>query len=492
MINISKFLVSQVEKIPKLPVPIEISTEIKNISRIERNEVLQSSTDMSSFKVKCPKNGVIFLNFTRLDMDASIKIYFTIRPLKFSEILNENYTLTIDGSNKDTIAGSFNYKCSFAMESLVYMSIVSNGAIKTSTGRIEFSFELNTVQCLYWATDSNAWQSDGCLVDGELSTFHRIHCKCNHLSLFAAKNHKSDFCAVFPDTVPNAPMKSVIWICFLFLSIIFSLMALWAWRSDKFDKNHQKLIYLKNSYTSSNRYYYAITVVTGGRPNANTTSHVAIKVHGNRFTSEVIPLFDRGVPLFQRGSINNFIVQTGKYVGHIEMITLCHDCNGSHPAWYCEAITIRDLQRNEEWNFDVNRWFTKKIADKTLIASINVSTETKYYKRNRSIRLHCRKLLHNSYSLFGICLRRPGGKLSRLERVYIMFTSIVFGLMSNVVFLSYHLNENHSNRNILMSAIVGFCTTFMLRLLLIFVLIKSKNVKKKNRHWTLMFQSESI
>lgn len=401
----------------------------------------------------------------------------------FEEILNENHATIIDGINNETRATSYN--CSIANDSLVYMSIVSNGPINTSTGRIEFSVELNTAQCLYWAPISNAWQSDGCFVDVELSTFNRIHCKCYHLSLFAVKYQKSDFCAV---PTENAPRKSVLWICILFLVIIFSLLALCAWRSDKFDEKNQKLIYLKNEHTTSSPYYYSVTVLTGSRQSANTTSHVAIKIHGDRFTPQIIPLFDRGVQLFQRGSIDNFLIQTRRYVGRIEKITLCHDCSGPHPSWYCEAIIIRDFQRNEEWNFDVNRWFSR---GNKLTASIDVIAENEYYKRKRLFRLHWAKILHNSYSLFSICLRRPGGRLSRVEKVYVAFAAIVIGLMANVLFFSYNQDENQLVRNILMSAVIGICTTVMVRLLLIFLLLKSKIVKK-NRHWKLMFQSRRI
>lgn len=442
---------------------------------------------MSTFKIKCPKNSLVFINITRLGPGASIKIYLTSRAFRSDEILNENHSMTIDGMDQ-RLNATFNYNCSID-EPLVYMSIVSN-TLNTSTGKTEFSFELNTVQCMYWQTTTNTWQSDGCLVDAKLSTIHQIHCKCGHLSLFAVKHHKSDYCAVFPDNTPKAPMKSVIWICIFFLLLLCSIMILWAWRSDKFDEKNPKLIYLKND-DFRNPYHYSITVVTGTVRNANTSSHVAIKMHGDQFTPQIIPLFDRGAELFQRGSINTFIIQTKKYCGGIEKITLCNDGHGPHPAWYCEAVIIRDLQRNEEWNFDVNRWFSRSAGDKTFTATINTIAEPEYYNRKRMIRLHWTKLLHNSYSLFGICLRRRCRKLSKVERVYITFASIVIGLMADVLFLSYQQDESQFFRNILMSAVIGICTTFMLRFLLTFLLLKSKNVTK-NRHCRLMFQSEAL
>lgn len=443
---------------------------------------------MTTFKIKCPQNGIIYINFTHLNVNASIKVYITNRSLTFVEILKENPSITI---NEGLNTNSLYYKCSPIIESLVFMSITSNGVITTSSTRVDFSFELNTVQCLYWQTTTNAWQSDGCIVDAESSTFNRVHCKCNHLSFFAVKHYTSNYCADFPDTIST--MKSVIWICVLFLSIIFLILILWAWRRDKIDQNNVKLIYLKNDHIS-NPYYYAVTIVTGSRQNANTTSHVAIKIHGDHYTPQIIPLFERGSQLFQRGSVNTFIIKTIKYVGRINKITLCHDCCGPYPSWYCNAVIIHDFQRNEEWNFDVNRWFSKEFGDKTVVGSIDVIAEKGYYKGKRLIQLHWRKMLHSSYSLFSICLRGVGGKLSRVERLYVTFGSVIIGLMFNVLFFSYgpvDEDEKHYVKFILISAIIGFCTTFMVRLILICLLLKLK-IKNRKRHWHLMFKTESI
>lgn len=471
--------------------------EINQHTRMQRNESLQSSANMSAFKIKCPANGWVFINFTRLDAGASIKIYLKTRPLRSDQIVNENHSMSMDGMHQGRGDRTLNYKCSTANESLVFMSIVSNGAKNTSTERTEFSFELVTVQCLYWQTTSNAWQSDGCLVDAELSTFDRVHCKCNHLSLFAVKHHKSDFCAIFPDNTPIAPMKSVIWICFLFLLLLCSIMVFWAWRRDKLDASNHKLIYLKDDHFRR-PYHYAVTVVTGSRRNATTTAHVAIRIHGDQCTTpQIIPLFDRRVQLFQRGSRNTFIIQTKRYVGRIEKITLCHDCHGLYPSWYCDAVIICDVQRNEEWTFDVNRWFSAESGDKTFTASFDIIAEKEYYKRKRMLRLHWTKLLHNSYSLFSICLRSSAScrKLSRVEKVCVAFAAVLMGLMANVLFFCYNRDDviGNSMRNILTSAVIGCCTTFMVRMFLIFLLMKSKSVKSNNnRHWKLMFLSESI
>lgn len=481
MKNISQ----QVEAITNLTSPIEISAHIKKNPQIPRNETLQSSSNMTSFKIKCPQNGIIFLNLTQLHVNASIKVYFKNRSLTFVEILNENHSITINGTNEGF--NSLYYKCSPIIESMVFMSIIT-----TSSFRVDFSIELNTVQCLFWQTNANEWKADGCLVDAESSTFNRVHCKCNHLSFFAVKHYKSDYCANFPEAT-NAPMKSVIWICVLFILLLSLIIITWAWRRDKIDKNNLKLIYIKNEHIS-NPYYYAVTIVTGSMENANTTSHVGIKIHGHHYTPHIIPLFDRRSQLFQRGSVNTFIIKTIKCVGRINKITLCHDCSGVNPSWYCNEVIIHDLQRKEEWIFDVNRWFSTELGDKTIIASIDAITEKKYYTGKRLIRLHWTKLLHNSYSLFSICLRGIGGKLSRVERVYVASASIVFGLLSNVLFFNYSTvveDENNYVKIILISAIIGFSTTLMIRLLLIYLLLKSK-IKNRKRHWQLMFRSESI
>ncbi|KAJ6636310.1 Polycystic kidney disease 1-related protein, partial [Pseudolycoriella hygida] len=406
--------------VTNLPQPIEILFQIKNITQVSHNGTLQSTTDMATYKIKCPINGLVFINFTHLVPDSSVKVYFKSQPLKSSEILDENHAMIVDGANLQPNGSSFSYTCSNCdVNSLVYMSIVPYGTGNDSSRRIEFSFQLNSVQCLHWVL--NSWKPDGCLVDAELSTFHQIYCKCSHLSMFAVKHQKSEYCLVRSDN--NVPRKSVLWILILLLVILFGILTLWAWRQDQLDKKSSKLVYLSDGHVGSSPYPYAVTVVTGTRFNAKTTSHVGIKIHGNDFVTQIIPLFHREGQLFERGSINTFTIATRKSLGRIRKITLCYHCYGSYPSWYCEAVIIRDLQRNEEWNFDVNRWFLKDT-----IASINAISEVEYYQKQRLFRLHWANLVHNTYSLFSICLSRSDRHMSRVEKVYVLFVSIVVGL----------------------------------------------------------------
>lgn len=445
---------------------------------------------MRTFKVKCPMNGLVSLNFTRLSGVASVNVYFTNRSMTSTEISKENPAIMINETDQEVGTNLFNFKCPVSIESILFMSVVSGAPVNVSSGDIGFSFELNSIQCLYWATSSNTWNSDGCTVDSDLNSVDRIHCKCSHLSLFALKHEKSDFCGVSPDS-SLFPMKSVIWICLSFFLVTFLIITLWAWRREKLEKNYRKWIHLKSERKAS--HCYTVTVITGTWQNANTTSHVAIKIHGSEYTSPIIPLFARGVQLFQRGSINNFIITMRKSIGQILNITLCIDFHGPYPTWYCETVIIRDLERNEEWYFDVKRWLPTETGDKALTVSIAVLTERDYLKRNRLFGLHWRDALQSSYSLFSSCIWRSDGRLSRVQKVYIAFASIEIGLMADVIFFSYHQDDDSGLfvRNVLLSVVVGVCTSLVIRMVLTYLLLKS-NLVKGNRQWKVMFRSECV
>ncbi|XP_037036652.1 sperm receptor for egg jelly-like [Bradysia coprophila] len=479
-----------VEEITKLQSPLQISMEIKNKLPPQQNETFDPTNNMRTFKVKCPINGILSLNFTRLSGAASMNIYFTNHPMTSIEISSVSPAMTINETNQEAVRNLYKFECPMASESLVFMSIVSSAPINETSGHVELSFELNSIQCLHWETGSNTWQSDGCLVDLELSSGDRIDCKCSHLSLFAVRHQKSDYCGVSPDS-SLFPMKSVVWICLLFLLMSLVTITLWAWRREKLDKNNQKWIYLESEHTAKRPHSYAVTVITGCRQNANTTSHVAIKIHGSEHTSQIIPLFARGVQLFQRGSINNFIITMNKSFGRIRNITLCVDYHGPCPSWYCEAVIIRDRLRNEEWNFDVKHWLPRETGDKAFTVSIVALAEKEYFDRKRLFGLHWADILQSSYSLFGACMWRSDGRLSRVEKVYIAFASIEMGLMANVVFFSYNQDDSRFVLNVSLSVIVGVCTTCAFRILLIYLLLRSSLVKK-NRQWRMMFRSESV
>ena len=70
---------------------------------------------------------------------------------------------------------------------------------------------------------------------------------------------------------------------------------------------------------------YLISVRTGVRQNAGTTSSVFIVLSGDEWESPPMPLADHNRKVFQRGQENNFVVTLPRRLGNLNHIRIWHD-----------------------------------------------------------------------------------------------------------------------------------------------------------------------
>ena len=73
---------------------------------------------------------------------------------------------------------------------------------------------------------------------------------------------------------------------------------------------------------------YLISVHTGVRQNAGTTSSVFIVLSGDEWESAPMPLADYDRKVFQRGQENNFVVTLPRRLGNLTHIRIWHDNYG--------------------------------------------------------------------------------------------------------------------------------------------------------------------
>ena len=123
----------------------------------------------------------------------------------------------------------------------------------------------------------------------------------------------------------------------------------------------------QNKHTHQGK--YQITLRTGVRPGAGTSSAVYIQLFGTRGKSPDICLHHPWRPIFQRGFNDVFIATTPFNLGIIQRICLRTDAYGPHPQWYCGRIEVMDMRSNEIDEtmrlFMVNDWLALDIGDGT-------------------------------------------------------------------------------------------------------------------------------
>ncbi|XP_066301956.1 polycystin-1-like protein 2 [Branchiostoma lanceolatum] len=236
------------------------------------------------------------------------------------------------------------------------------------TGNDTYTFGTIVLGCRWWDEKEEAWSSEGCRV-GSYSDINVTECLCNHLTSFGADfvtpPNTIDFSTVFAkfaNLSDNAVVFStvIVIICLYFIALPFLR------RQDKKDLIRWQMRMLPDNGIL-NDYFYHIAVFTGNLGGAGTTSRVAFNLMAE--TEETgVRIFDynryKG-KIFQRGSVDNFIMSTEKCLGPLQFLRVWHDNSGKGDgkSWYIEKVVIQDLQTDDKWVFIFNKWLAVEKDD---------------------------------------------------------------------------------------------------------------------------------
>ena len=96
-------------------------------------------------------------------------------------------------------------------------------------------------------------------------------------------------------------------------------------------------------------YHYHMTVHTGTKRGAGTTSRVFFVVGGEDGQTEIRKLQDTTDKVLSKGSVNNYILSVPRSLGPLLYIRAWHDNSGTgeNASWYLSRIVIKDIQTNE-------------------------------------------------------------------------------------------------------------------------------------------------
>ncbi|XP_056381859.1 polycystic kidney disease protein 1-like 2 [Hyla sarda] len=233
-----------------------------------------------------------------------------------------------------------------------------------------------TVQCAFWNSDLQKWSSDGCIV-GSQTTLTKVHCMCNHLSVFGSSflilpvQIDVTRTAEYFSKISENPVIVVLVACFYFCYII---TVLWARRMDLRDQMQNRVIVPCDSDTCG-LYRYLATVCTGHRRGAGTSAKVWLSLCGTKSQFGPILLSDTKHQVFRSGNVDVFILSVPFPLGEIKSITLNHDGTGPHKSWYVTQVTIQDVQLKMSWHFLCNTWLSKLPKGGSLSKTFKVAND---------------------------------------------------------------------------------------------------------------------
>ncbi|XP_041806603.1 polycystic kidney disease protein 1-like 2 [Chelmon rostratus] len=325
-----------------------------------------------------------------------------------------------------------NLKGNIGVHYLVVRPIVGPG-IKSINANL--SITSITTACKFWNESKLDWSDHGCRV-GVQTTHLVTQCLCNHLTFFGS----SFF--VTPNLVDPSRTAELfatfaenpVVVCFVgALFVVYLLAAVWARRKDIQDVAKVKVTILEDN-DPMDEYRYLLSVSTGHRRGASTSSQVTITLLGTEGNSEPHHLTDPEKCVFERGAVDLFQLTAPFSLGDLQGIRLWHNNSGSHPSWYVGNVMVQDLQTEQKWHFLCNSWLAIDIADCSLDQVFPVSSEMDLKRFSNLFFMKTSKDFSDGHLWYSVISRPPSSTFTCVQRVSCCFSLLLCTMLTSIMF----------------------------------------------------------
>ncbi|XP_071754722.2 polycystin-1-like protein 2 [Centroberyx gerrardi] len=290
-------------------------------------------------------------------------------------------------------------------------------------------------QCKYWDESQSDWSDYGCRV-GVRTTHLVTQCLCNHLTFFGS----SFF--VTPNLVDPSRTAELfatfaenpVVVCFVgALFVAYLLVLVWARRKDIQDTAKVKVTVLEDN-DPMDEYRYMLSISTGHRRGASTSSQVMITLLGVEGDSEPHHLTDPEKCVFERGAVDVFLLTTPFSLGDLLSIRLWHNSSGGHPAWYVNKVMVQDLQTEQKWHFLCNSWLAIDVGDCALDKVFPVAAEVDLKKFRNLFFMKTTKDFSDGHLWFSVISRPPSSTFTCVQRVSCCFSLLLCTMLTSIMF----------------------------------------------------------
>ncbi|XP_048825578.1 polycystic kidney disease protein 1-like 2 [Brienomyrus brachyistius] len=304
-------------------------------------------------------------------------------------------------------------------------------------------------QCMYWDEVTSDWSTHGCRV-GPLTTPSATQCLCNHLTFFGS----SFF--VMPNVVDVSQtaqlfstfVNNPVVVCFVgAIFLAYLVVVVWARRKDIQDLAKVKVTVLADNDPLA-QYRYMLTISTGHRRGASTSSQVTVILLGSDGESDPHHLSDPDKPLFERGGVDMFLLTTPFSLGELQNIRLWHDNSGSHPAWYINKVMVQDLETGQKWHFLCNSWLAINMGECALDNVFPAATELDLTRFSNLFFTKTAKDFGDGHIWFSVINRPPASNFTRVQRVSCCFSLLLCTMLTNIMFWGIPTNPSEQKMDL--------------------------------------------
>uniref|UniRef100_A0A8C0UFX7 Polycystin 1 like 2/pseudo n=1 Tax=Cyanistes caeruleus TaxID=156563 RepID=A0A8C0UFX7_CYACU len=291
-------------------------------------------------------------------------------------------------------------------------------------------------RCAFWDEHQGGWRIFSGFQVGPKTNPSSTQCLCNHLTFFGSSFFVipnaidvSKTTQLFGTFVDNPVVVTTVGCIFL----IYVLVVIWARRKDIQDDAKVKITVLEDNDPFA-QYRYLVTVFTGHRRGAATTSKVTLTLYGLDGESEPHHLNDPDTPVFERGGVDVFLLCTFFPLGELQSIRLWHDNSGDSPSWYVNRVLVHDLAWDQKWYFLCNSWLAIDIGECVLDKVFPVATEQDMKQFSNLFFMKTSKGFQDGHIWYSVFSRSPRSSFTRAQRVSCCFSLLLCTMLTSIMF----------------------------------------------------------
>uniref|UniRef100_A0A1I8GMZ4 PLAT domain-containing protein n=2 Tax=Macrostomum lignano TaxID=282301 RepID=A0A1I8GMZ4_9PLAT len=306
----------------------------------------------------------------------------------------------------------------------------------TNQFSIKYTVRIFSASCYAIKPGQPSWNTGGCTV-GPLTTVRVTHCQCTHLTSFAGGWVESpntiDWNYVFSNF--DFTKNPTLFVTEIVIAVIFIAVFVWARRSDKKDLEKLGVAPLPDN-NPDHKYLYEIVVSTGMRRGAGTDSKVFFILSGERDETDTRHLMDRSRKVLQRGCVDRFLLAVERPLGSLNFLRLWHDNSGegSAASWYCNYVSIIDLQTRRRYHFVVNRWMAVEEDDGAVDRVVPVAGNQELGDFSYLFSMDTKKRLTDGHLWLSVMARPPESRFTRVERVACCLMLLFLSMVTTCMF----------------------------------------------------------
>ncbi|NWZ14384.1 PK1L2 protein, partial [Agelaius phoeniceus] len=414
-----------------------IEIMLPRLSATQEDKILLNLGSYSTFQVNVTSEGMSVVIHLESEHDIPLILY-----LGYGYHPNEtNYDMKNHLFYKKTSGGEMNSwvlspeELIFGEGTYYFMLLQDMGMDSTVYSELTINATCFASRCVFWDEHQGGWNSYGCHV-GPKTNPSSTQCLCNHLTFFGSSFFVipnaidvSKTAQLFGTFVDNPVVVTTVGCIFL----IYVLVVIWARRKDIQDDAKVKITVLEDNDPFA-QYRYLVTVFTGHRRGAATTSKVTLTLYGLDGESEPHHLNDPDSPVFERGGVDVFLLCTFFPLGELQSIRLWHDNSGDSPSWYVNRVLVHDLAWDQKWYFLCNSWLAIDIGECVLDKVFPVATEQDMKQFSNLFFMKTSKGFQDGHIWYSVFSRSPRSSFTRAQRVSCCFSLLLCTMLTSIMF----------------------------------------------------------